>query len=688
MKIKKFDLIQNQNGNALPFVIVIGLILMLLVASLMSIAIGGINFTQSSVESRQAYIDAKSVTEYGRVMIEKKIIEITNSPVIDRDAPNQTGEVLFYINGVGFNNGQRPDSLTPITFETSNTWGPSTIGVCKWTWEKTNVEYLNGDINQKKATTNYTIIIETEGLRRSLNYRLPFTYEVKTVTGGANPPTPGEPTIKPTNVETEILIGHKGLECHINGFGIGTKHEKDDVLEIVPNNHFNELNINITRFEFLQNKLLVLAANQLLISTAMPNTYNASYKIGQKGGEFETQLIAFKSGYAPGGSSENILRAKDITINGNLDLGYGSTLDIDCDNLYITGDVKLSTQTSVNKIKAKNIVINGNLYLSHATKLTIDCPNVWMGSLTSGATTPELQMNNIKYLKTGAMNVNDKMKLTIVGASGNENNQVEVGSLKGTSNGQKISIMGIDSFNCLGNFTQKCSEGGFVNIQSKVVKIAGDLTLSEIGDTNSRFLTNYFICGGNTNFTLIKDGFFIGDSGIATSCIKFAGNYHQVESQIKLYGSQIISFNGNVQLGTSGGNRSFILALRSDNIYFMGNQLVANSGQYQPNRIVCAGYSNPQMTKVLLQSGASHSMVAAGKYVGYSTNELSDTTLTPGVFDQINFPAQPAIADGSTGGGSGGSSGGNSGGGSTGDGGTNGNSGAEASVVKGSPNYY
>lgn len=60
------------------------------------------------------------------------------------------------------------------------------------------------------------------------------------------------------------------------------------------------------------------------------------------------------------------------------------------------------------------------------------------------------------------------------------------------------------------------------------------------------------------------------------------------------------------------------------------------------------------MTQVLLQSGASHSTVAAGKYEFIRQNELSDTTLTPGVFDQINFPAQPAIADGSTGGGSGG----------------------------------
>lgn len=661
MKKKVVELFKNADGNALPFVIIIGVILMLLVVSMMTIAIGGINFTQISLESRQAYIDAKSVTEYGRTLIEKKIAESKTVPLTDRDSANTTGDILYYINGL------RPSPTEPIVFTESSALTGTTIGVVKLKWDKTNI---TGDAEDKIATTEYTAFVETQGLRRKLNYELLFTYVVETKKNGT---IPKPPDVEPSTQNTEIIIGKQGLECTLRGEGYGAHFEKKDVLDVVPNsdNKFSNLNVNITRFEFLQSKKLILAANQVEISVPMPNVYNPIYHIGRKTGDtFDTKLISFKNGYTPdnggGNSSDNVLRAKDITINGDINLGYGSTLDIDCENLFVTGNVNLSAQTAVNKIKAKNIVINGNLYLSHATKLVIDCPNVWLGSLTSGATTPELQMNNVKYFKAGAMNVNDRMKLTIVGAAGNGNNQVEVGSLEGTSVGQKITISGIYLFNCLGNFTQNCSESGFVNIQSRIIKIGGDLTISDMGDANSRFLTNYFLCGGNTSFTRIKDGFFIGDSGVATSCVKFAGAYSQVESQIKLYGNQIILFNGNVKMGTSGGNRSFRLQLQSDNIYFQGSQVVANSGQYQPNRIICTGFSNPQSAKVYLQNGASESLVAAGKYIGYSTNELSDSTLVPGDFSLISFPNPPVADGGSTGGGTGSETGGSGGSGGTG----------------------
>lgn len=677
MKKKVVELFKNADGNALPFVIIIGVILMLLVVSMMTIAIGGINFTQISLESRQAYIDAKSVTEYGRVLIEKKIAESKSVPLTDRDSANTTGDVLYYINGL------RPSPTEPMVFSESSSLTGTTIGVVKLKWDKTSI---TGDADDKIATTEYTAFVESQGLRRKLNYEIPFTYVVETKKTGTIPEPPNDPKVFPSNKDTEIRIGHKGLECFLLGEGDGSPYEKNNVLDVVPNNDnkFSKLNVNITRFEFLQSKKLILAANQVEISVPMPNVYNPIYHIGRKTGDtFDTKWIYFKDGYTPDkgdwNSSDNVLRAKDIKINGNINLGYGSTLDIECENLIVTGNVDLSTQTAANKIKAKNIVINGNLNLFDRTKLTIDCPNVWLGSLTSGATTPELQMNNVKYFKAGAMNVNHDMKLTIVGAAGNGNNQVEVGSLEGTSNAQKISISGIYLFNCLGNFTQKCSEGGFVNIQSKIIKIGGDLTLSEIRDANSRFLTNYFLCGGNTNFNLITGGFFIGDSGIATSCVKFVGTYSQVESQVDLYGSQMIFFNGNVQMGASGGNRSFRLQLKSDNIYFQGSQVVANSGQNQPNRIICTGFSNPQSTKVYLQNGASESSVVAGKYVGYSTNELSDSTLVPGDFSLISFPNPPTADGGSTGGGTGSGTGGS--GGSGGTGGSGGSTDEEVNVT-------
>ena len=69
MTIRIKEILKKQNGSSLAFVIIIGVIIMIMVVSLLSVANGGFTFTQQTVESRQAYIDAKSVIEFGKIEI-------------------------------------------------------------------------------------------------------------------------------------------------------------------------------------------------------------------------------------------------------------------------------------------------------------------------------------------------------------------------------------------------------------------------------------------------------------------------------------------------------------------------------------------------------------------------------------------------------------------------------------------
>lgn len=636
MKNRRMNLIKNQSGSALPFVIILGFVLLLTVASLMTVATSGINQTQKSVESRQAYIDAKSVTEYGQVLIEEKIAEMQSATLPDKTVSNEDGDVIFYINGV------RTNPTDPLTFEKADVASPTTIGVGKLKWKQTVV---TGDVKNGTATTTYTISVETQNLRRKLNYARSIDYKTTTTTTPGTgtipqaPTQPQKPTVVPSQFGVQTTItNNKTLQCNVGGnYGIGNATEKNSILSIIPTSNFNTFDINLTGFGFLQQKTLILQAHQIAVSTAMPNVWKPTFKFGLKEGDtYKTDLLYFAKGYTPGGNeSTNVLKAKNIVIIGNLNLAYASTLDIDCENLWITGNVSLPTQTSVNTIKAKNIIISGGLNLGHDTALTIDCPNVWLnGNLTTESSTPVLTFKNVQYLKTGTMNLNDKMKLTIVGDPSKVTNQVEVGSLDTTSTGQQINITGLYYFNCLGNITQSWSNAT-INIESKIVLIGGNLSLTGINAGNFKILTEYFICKGNALLAQITGAFYIGNPDSQTSCIKFDGTYTQTDAIVMLYGNKNIVFGGNVILSNWGQKE---LDLTSDNIYFN------NSIDAKNNKVICKGVTDPFKANVLLKKQASNPGVGVGKYVGYTTKALNDPTLKPGgTFEEIPFPPQPTV---------------------------------------------
>jgi len=78
MRIKVSEKLSNKRGSSLAFVLIIGMVIMILVSALLLVANGQFTFTQETLESRQAYIDAKSVIEYGKIEINSRTTALNN----------------------------------------------------------------------------------------------------------------------------------------------------------------------------------------------------------------------------------------------------------------------------------------------------------------------------------------------------------------------------------------------------------------------------------------------------------------------------------------------------------------------------------------------------------------------------------------------------------------------------------
>ena len=79
MSVKIKEILKEQKGSSLAFVIIIGVIIMIMVVSLLTVANSDFTFTQQTVESRQAYIDAKSVIEFGKIFINNDMSKLNKA---------------------------------------------------------------------------------------------------------------------------------------------------------------------------------------------------------------------------------------------------------------------------------------------------------------------------------------------------------------------------------------------------------------------------------------------------------------------------------------------------------------------------------------------------------------------------------------------------------------------------------
>ncbi|WP_414151095.1 hypothetical protein ACIZ62_01155 [Acetobacterium carbinolicum] len=443
MGIRTIEKLKNQQGSSLAFVLIIGMIIMIMVASLLAFANSDFTFTQETVESRQAYIDAKSVIEYGKIAIherEKKLSDKYDELVAAlNDEASTTAEINLIKQAIlGLEN-----EITTIycdeknvadTLAFSNS-GTSTV-VGKVFIEKTPTIVGTTD------TSKYLFKVETENLRRKLDYQVDYNYVVTTTPGSGGgtfveptkPTVPTMPTAPTTNISgwlsTKIMVtSWPTTQCTIATNPTSTFTSTSNVLNV----NATGSSLKVDQFNWANNPILNLMADNICFVANMPtsNVEGASFNITA------TNELRFKGEYKQtyNQSKINKLKARTMIFEGDLIVGSNTGIDIECDTLWIKGDLIIDTNNNniINRIKAKNIIIEnvsnqkkGNLTINGASSVVWeDLENLWiegdlnLNSWTAGKIDNKITADNIiifntKNKKNGSLNVTSHSKLEIV----------------------------------------------------------------------------------------------------------------------------------------------------------------------------------------------------------------------------------------------------------------------------------
>ncbi|MGE4541856.1 MAG: hypothetical protein AB7D35_11395 [Bacteroidales bacterium] len=431
--------IKNQGGSALAYVLIFSVIIMVLVVGLLTVAQSGISFTQQTVESRQAYIDAKSVIEYGKTIINvweselAKAISDYNKVINDEDSTEaeiarvkkavaqlNDENIKYYICSDGDDNAT---SLKTEIVESEDTLG--------------QVFLVAPSEEDTYDITKYTFKVTTQKLRRTLDYQVVFDG------GSSSGGTISEPSDDSKDwLDTQIKRknSYQELQCVVQKNG-NTKdydsvnkvldvYEPDSSLNIGKDK--NNPNANNTKFEWWQECTLNMSAKNICFTAAFPLDKKSVWK-----SEFNITAddqIRIKQDYVQNNTAEmtNTFEAENIIFEGDITLADASNLVIKCKNLWIKGDINIVTGSGTNaalKIEAENIIIGdyekhsgGNITVGNASQIkiekveTYDCNNLWIRGnvnlVSSGGTSTILKVDS-KNIYVGDYNKNFGGKVTI-----------------------------------------------------------------------------------------------------------------------------------------------------------------------------------------------------------------------------------------------------------------------------------
>ena len=421
MKRRLNEIINSQKGSSLAFVLIIGMIIMIMVASLLAVANSDFTYTQEAVESRQAYIDAKSVIEFGKVEIYSRIVGLeekdtalkalyqekaaliennpsANTTAIDNQIEAKITEIDNYLREVYYIGGDENDvsgTLKKIS-SPDDSYGSLKVAAVA-----------------DDAGTKYTFIIETTQLRRKLDYETYLTYNPTTLT------STGTPTVDWIDAQIRKQYNNNGnnnpLKCYIGGVDSGTYN---GVTLTVPASSETP-DIRINQFEWIKDKTLELAAKNIYFITSTPaneNLKDSTFNITASEG------LRFAQNFPLGNQSNNghwwwdifnwwgngndsnqtiNLTAKNIIFEQDLVLGDNSTMTINCNNLWIQGNIILGRGSSLKIIGTgeKAQMIAGNIISAEKNQ----------GNQYSGS----LEISNLSYFSCASMNLNKSESLTI-----------------------------------------------------------------------------------------------------------------------------------------------------------------------------------------------------------------------------------------------------------------------------------
>ncbi|MBI4855249.1 MAG: hypothetical protein HY818_00675 [Acetobacterium woodii] len=447
MEIRIKEKLKNQKGSSLAFVLIIGMVILMMVASLLAVANSDFTFTQQTVESRQAYIDAKSVIEFGKIEIKtrennlKQLRDKVNASKDEAELKTNITALENTISNYESNPAVIYGNVDNVAATLSFQGGANELGKVILEEQVAGTTNTSGTTSSQSA--NYIFKVETENLRRLLDYKIDFDY-VKTTTTGTSgsfviptvPLAPVTPTNKPADnsgmwTKTEINVtSWPTTQCIIYENPNLVFTSKNKVLDVGA----TDKSIRIDKFSWANDPILNLNAKNICINTDMPtgNTEGASFNITA------TDELRFEGSYKQGYNQNKInkLKAKTIIFEQGLEIGSNTGIDIECETLWIKGDFIVNTNNKVilNRIKAKNIIIenvsnqkDGNLTINGASVVQWEnLENLWVegnlnfdnwsaaNNIENKISAKNIIINETQNNKNGGLNVSSHSKINLL----------------------------------------------------------------------------------------------------------------------------------------------------------------------------------------------------------------------------------------------------------------------------------
>lgn len=733
MGIRIIEKLKNQQGSSLAFVLIIGMVIMIMVASLLAVANSDFTFTQETVESRQAYIDAKSVIEFGKIEINERMkwldtenktlkgLYETRRAIRNQTPPGSTAVIDSQIRGkideikshmtasyyMGGNSEAVSTSLKKIDPDDINALGILTVTI-------TNAPDPTAEEDFKDAM--FAFNINTQNLRRELDYKVDISLAM--INGGAVIVTPTEPTKPVDNTGDWLQTKIQGKEnqygyvqCVIQKNGNIDKKDSDLVFENTTDTLLVEvpdLSLDIGKnhhiFDWTEGKKLELTAKNIAVSRDMPraadkeakikeeHVYNSSFNITAQSSDGTYGDIRFKENYTQenNNNNTNTFRAKNVIYNGDLTIKDYNTLDIYCENLYVTGKIIMNSPNGTNAnfyvhgltgsdSKAKNIYVGGNIEVGNLSKISWNAENIWVkGNILTRSTQASLEFKGFNYLETGDMSLNDRTQLIVTGSNA-DTSQMKSKSITNATNDYcslNINIANLWLFTC---DDLAINGNSIIALTSNVVKINKNLTIDEQVSA-FEVKTQYFDCGGMTTVNNIKNDLYIkGITELKPLYVRFEGGYIERDALGAAKSLNIGETNKPATMVVFGkptnndvvgsfamsGNNGAGLKVWAENIYIDSNNI---NLQCQNDNLRFNYYGNllGQKTNLYIRSEIDYRGVSGGSYLGVSG--LYPAGLTdPKPYSAPDFKSAPTSSGGSgTGTGSGSGTGTGSGSGSGG----------------------
>lgn len=544
MRLK--EILKNNTGSSLPFVLMISLIITMLIGILSMVAVGGVQYTQRTVEDRQAYLDAKSVIEFARIEITEDFDKLKADYEFNRDKAGYVrpeGGVLFYVYGSPRTSSSDTLQLRRVNVGDTGNAGEELFGTAE----------LIEDFSDSDATAgnplDYHFEVTTENLGRQLNYKTGFSYTYKETAGtgggtGSNltkiavPTLPelqelGMPKLSDAPNSSGWPLGNviftwnssvtKKEDLYYSSTSSsadihGTKESGNWVLNVPKSG--SDLILRYSSDWTSNIKLAFQASN--LETPSLPSSNNCQYQYDVTGTLYINGDLTISDG------SKVIINANKVIVKGGITVKSGGVLTITAkEGVYVNNDVDIqSGNTTANTISAKNIYIGGSLKTSSGsqTQIVVSATNICING-------------NISLLANQSIS-----KLTA-------ETLVVKNNLPGSTNAIECSSASETLFEC-----SKLWLNGPVDVKSTSAKIAFNrLYYFECKGVNLGSATKFEFNGVNDSGNRVFiDGSLSVSSALAD--VKF-NNISYVESEaVDLENGSNFTFNGLV----SGGSRFIV----------------------------------------------------------------------------------------------------------------------------------